>query len=309
MTQNPFDAFSKEFLADLLEPFGTVERSFEVPGESKYIDLLFLPIGPTTRPKPKVTGSLKQVISTPSVLEIYSGSPSEDEVFTCLTKLCWLREDIVRKANRDDRKLTDNEYPRLWILAHSLSAPVRKKFAVIRKSRSIPGMYQFPNPALRTIMVSLQELPDRPDTLWMRLLGRSSTQEQAIQEVLALSLEDPRRTPLLRMLCAWKIVTIKTHPSLFNDLEATKMAYPQVFLDWEAATQQRWQDIGEQRGAQEKALTIALRLLNRRIGMLDETLESRIKQLSTIQLENLSEAVLDFSGMDDLIQWLAASNR
>ena len=43
MTQTPFDAFSKEFLADLLAPFGTVERSFEVPGESKYIDLLFYP--------------------------------------------------------------------------------------------------------------------------------------------------------------------------------------------------------------------------------------------------------------------------
>jgi hypothetical protein len=82
MTQNPFDAFSKEFLADLLEPFGTVERSFEVPGESKYIDLLFLPIGSTTKAKSKVTGSLKKVISTPSVLEIYSGSPTEDEVFT-----------------------------------------------------------------------------------------------------------------------------------------------------------------------------------------------------------------------------------
>jgi hypothetical protein len=91
------------------------------------------------------------------------------------------------------------------------------------------------------------------------------------------------------------------------------MAYPQVFLDWEAATQKRWQEIGEKRGekrgAQEKALTIALRLLSRRLGSLDETLESRIKQLSTIQLENLSEAVLDFSEMDDLIQWLAASNR
>ncbi|MCY7408173.1 MAG: hypothetical protein LH631_12585 [Alkalinema sp. CAN_BIN05] len=37
MTQTPFYAFYKEFLADLLVPFGTVERSFEVPGESKYI--------------------------------------------------------------------------------------------------------------------------------------------------------------------------------------------------------------------------------------------------------------------------------
>ena len=34
MSQNPIDAFSKEFLSELLSPFGKVERSFEAPGES-----------------------------------------------------------------------------------------------------------------------------------------------------------------------------------------------------------------------------------------------------------------------------------
>ena len=43
MGQKPIDAFSKEFLSEFLSPFGRVKRSFEVPGESKYIDLLFLP--------------------------------------------------------------------------------------------------------------------------------------------------------------------------------------------------------------------------------------------------------------------------
>ena len=66
MTQTPFDAFSKEFLADLLAPFGTVERSFEVPGESKYIDLLF---HPTEIVNSKEKGLLNQVIATPSVLD------------------------------------------------------------------------------------------------------------------------------------------------------------------------------------------------------------------------------------------------
>ncbi len=102
------------------------------------------------------------------------------------------------------------------------------------------------------------------------------------------------------------------------------MAYPQVFLDWEAAAQQRWQEIGEQRGleigeqrgleigeqrgleigAQEKALTIALRLLRRRIGALDQVLEARIGTLSTVQLEDLSEAVLDFATVEDLNRWI-----
>ncbi len=307
-----FDAFSKEFLADLLIPYGTVERSFEVPGESKFIDLLFLPTASTVS-KPKVSGLLKQVISTPSVLEVYSGSPSKDEVATCLAKLLWLREDIVRSANRDDRKLVSNDYPRLWILANSLSASVRKKCAVIQENRSPQGIHHFPNSIIRTVMVSLKELPINPDTLWLRLLARHATQTQAIQEVLSFSTDDPRRDPLLRMLCAWKIVTIATNPSLFENLGATKMAYPQIFLDWEAATQERGEQIGEKRGekrglqigAKEKALTIALRLLNRRIGVLDQAIQSRVVQLSSTQLEDLSEAILDFSSLNDLNQWLS----
>jgi len=157
-------------------------------------------------------------------------------------------------------------------------------------------------------MVSLKELPINADTLWLRLLARHETQTQAIREVLSLSDDDPRRGPLLRMLCAWKIVTIETNPSVFENPGETKMAYPQIFLDWEAATQQRGEQIGEKRGEQigekKKALTIALRLLNRRIGALDDAIQSRVVQLSSIQLEDLSEAVLDFSSLNDLNQWL-----
>ena len=247
-----------------------------------------------------MSGLLKQVISTPSVLEVYSGSPSEDEVATCLAKLLWLREDIVRSANRDDRKLVSNDYPRLWILANSLSASVRKKCAVIQENRSAQGIYHFPNSIIRTVMVSLKELPINPDTLWLRLLARHATQTQAIREVLSLSTDDPRRDPLLRMPCAWKIVSMETNPSLFENPGATKMAYPQIFLDWEAATQER----GEQIGEKKKALTIALRLLHRRIGILDDAIQSRVVQLSSTQLEDLSEAVLDFSSLSDLNQWL-----
>ena len=323
MTQNPFDAFSKEYLADLLTPYGEVSRSFEVPGESKFIDLLFLPtprnsitpeIITQNAVKPKVSGLLKQVISTPSVLEVYSGSPSENEIFTCITKLCWLREDIVRQSNRTGLKLSSQDYPRLWILANTLSAPIRKKCAVIQKPRIPQGIYHFPNSILQIVMVSLKELPATPDTLWMRILARDGTQIRAIEEVLALPLADPRRAPLLRMLCAWKIVTIETNPSLFENPEATKMAYPQIFLDWEAATQERGEKIGEKRGEKigekigekKKALTIALRLLHRRIGGIDQRVEAVVTKLSATQLEDLSEAVLDFSSLTDLTQWLSS---
>ena len=301
MTQTPFDSFSKEFLSEVLAPFGHVERSFEVPGESKYIDLLFLPTDDTTS---KEKGILKQVISTPSILEVYSGSPSVDEMSTCLLKLLWLREDIARKAKSEKRQMTEPQLPWLWVLVPSLSAPLKKVSGVIHKPRSAPGIYHFPNPMLQAIIISIKELPITPEYLWLRILGRNRTQASAIKEVLSLSLDDPRRSSILRMLFAWKIVTIETNPSLIEFSEVKTMAYPQVYLDWEAATEARGQAIGETLGEEKKALSIVLRQLNRRVGLLDETSEAKVRELSVNQLDDLSEALLDFSVPVDLDRWL-----
>jgi predicted transposase/invertase (TIGR01784 family) len=61
--------------------------------------------------------------------------------------------------------------------------------------------------------------------------------------------------------------------------------------------------IGEARGeAKEQALI--LRQLKRRVGSVSIDLEARIKTLPLAQLEELGEALLDFSQMADLVDWL-----
>jgi hypothetical protein len=49
---------------------------------------------------------------------------------------------------------------------------------------------------------------------------------------------------------------------------------------------------------------LVLRLLNRCIGEIDASLIERIQVLSIEQLENLGEALLDFSSVADLETWL-----
>ena len=69
-----------------------------------------------------------------------------------------------------------------------------------------------------------------------------------------------------------------------------------------------YQDIlqtGERRGEKRKALSVSLRLLNRKLGEIEESLKERVRSLSTEQLESLAEAILDFSTTDDLVNWLA----
>ncbi|KYC38523.1 hypothetical protein WA1_35635 [Scytonema hofmannii PCC 7110] len=59
---------------------------------------------------------------------------------------------------------------------------------------------------------------------------------------------------------------------------------------------------------QKEALRLIVRLLNRRFGDVAPEIEQRIRSLSTAELENLGEALLDFSNTHDLITWLETSS-
>ncbi len=74
------------------------------------------------------------------------------------------------------------------------------------------------------------------------------------------------------------------------------MAYPQAFLDWEEATKEK--------SKREQAFSLVLRQLNRRCGDLMPAVRSRVEALSLLKLEQLSEDLLDFSGVADLEIWL-----
>jgi len=61
--------------------------------------------------------------------------------------------------------------------------------------------------------------------------------------------------------------------------------------------------IGYERGQQE----LVLRLLQRRVGELPQEVRGDIQTLSLEQLEALAEALLDFTAIEDLLNWLEAN--
>jgi predicted transposase YdaD len=61
---------------------------------------------------------------------------------------------------------------------------------------------------------------------------------------------------------------------------------------------------GLQQGKQEEALSLIMRLLTRRFGEIDSQLQERVQRLSLVQLEELSEALLDFEAVTNLTVWL-----
>ena len=70
-----------------------------------------------------------------------------------------------------------------------------------------------------------------------------------------------------------------------------------------------YQDIleeGRQEGRQEGERSLVLRQLARRFGELPEALRSQVESVPPEQLESLGEALLDFTAIADLENWLAS---
>jgi hypothetical protein len=64
---------------------------------------------------------------------------------------------------------------------------------------------------------------------------------------------------------------------------------------------------GKEEGKQEGEQTLVLRQLQRRVGELPQEVQRRIQTLSLEQLEALAEALLDFTVVEDLLNWLSAN--
>lgn len=63
--------------------------------------------------------------------------------------------------------------------------------------------------------------------------------------------------------------------------------------------------IGEQRGRQQEAVRLVLKLLTRRLNQaLSTEVRSQIETLPLAQLEALTETLLDFTRLEDLLTWL-----
>ncbi len=300
MAKNVFDQFSKQFLEEILSPLGSVESSHEVSGETQLVDVCFVP-NPQPTVIPPTLGILDRIIQTPCLIEPFRKQPTPNEIRSCLLKLFQVHGDYHRQARREEDSFPETQLPYLWILASSASTTLLEHFGASTHVDWEEGVY-FLHPGLRSAIISINRLPANPDTLWLRLLGRGKTQQQAINEVIAFDDRDPKRSSILKLLANWKI-SIEITGQVSEEQELM-MALSQAYLEWEQQTEQRGLEKGLQQGVAQGEQSLILRLLKRRIGELSPTMLQQIQDLPLVQLESLGEALLDFTSTDDLVTWL-----
>jgi hypothetical protein len=293
MTRFIHDQFAKDYLEELLKDYGQVKPSEKVSTEIKEIDVLFTPSAQQTS-NLEVLGLLGRFAEYPAILEPFRNPASTDEICDCILKLLEVKAVLRREAKVDKTKLQEEKIPKLWVLTPTISEPKLSSFGAMQKSGWLPGVY-FLAEALRTAIVAIHQLPQIPETLWLRLLGRGRVQEQAILELQALPLNHPYQQATLELVYNLR-ENLRINQELDeDDRELVMRLEPLYQRDREQAI---WE--GNKQGEQR----LVIRLLNRRIGSIDTSLIERVQGLSIEQLENLGEALLDFSGVADLEGWL-----
>jgi len=88
-----------------------------------------------------------------------------------------------------------------------------------------------------------------------------------------------------------------------SELKQTRV-YQQARAEGRQEGIQEGRQEGIQEGQQREAATLVLRQLARRLGQVAPEVRSQIQQLPVAQLEELGEALLDFSSAQDLADWL-----
>jgi hypothetical protein len=207
-----------------------------------------------------------------------------------------VQAEVVRRANREDERVLEAELPELWLLVPTASEQWLSHFAFVAKPEWLPGVYTLGS-ALKSNLLVINQLPATAETLWVRLLGRGAVQQQAIAQVLALAPDDARRARVLQLLVNWKI-SLDVIQELEPEEQGIMAQLSQAYLEWEQQTEARGVERGER--------SLILRQLNRQVGEVPESVRSRVAALSISQLEELGEALLDFTSLADLEVWLAA---
>lgn len=289
MTRFVHDEFAKDYLEELLKPYGEVKSSSKISGEIKEIDVLFTPLAQQSS-NLEVLGLLGRFAEFAAILEPFRNAASSDEICDCIQKLLEVKAGLRRDAKANKTRLQESDIPKLWVLSPTASPAMLSSFNVNQKSGWLPGVY-FLGDALRTAIVAIHQLPQTPETLWLRILGRGSVQSQAIVELSKLPLNHPYKQATLEL-----VYNLRQNLRINQNLESDDR---ELIMRLEPLYQQ-----DRERAKQEGQQDLIIRLLNRRFGEIDAALIERIRELSIEQLEGLVEALLDFSVVADLEVWL-----
>jgi hypothetical protein len=191
-------------------------------------------------------------------------------------------------------------------------------FSYDEPQRAEPDTYQIAFPDLDVLSFHFRVVQlNRLD--WRGFLDRTNPIAAALMAKMRM---EPSDRPRVKLACLRMLARLQLDPARRELISGFVDSYLRLTIHEEeafeaelAAVEPRekeevmeivtsWMEKGLEQGHQEGTRVLVLRQLRKRLGGLDEAAEARVRALPTERLEELGEALLDFSGPDDLAAWL-----
>jgi hypothetical protein len=301
MSQFPHDEFAKNLFELLLTPFGGVEIERSVQPEAKAVDIYFQPTQPI--PANHQIGLLARCITQPAIFEPFRNPVGVGEIQMCIAKLFEIQQELTRERKRLKQTNTDEIKPQLWILTPTLAAPTLAGFGAAQDPEWGQGVYLLLT-HIQTGIIVIHQLPRTPETLWFRLMGKGTVQENAITEVANLPANSPYKGNALDLFLSLKLELESKQP-IEPEERNLAMRLSALYIEKIQEAQQVGEARGRQEGRTEGERELVMLLLTEKLGDISAQVIEEISVLSVHELQELAKALLRFGSMADVTEWLA----
>ena len=175
-----------------LDPSGATLAEYEIVRDAQHADLRHDP-DPARAAERARLGLLGRMAEVPCLIEVFGHAPTGEELRACIGKhFAHGAEHAARRRARNERRRRRGLAPepliepRLWILAPTVSAPIRRKIKAEAAAGWPPGVYFVGGDVFHMAIVVASELPRDRSSLLVRLMAAGPGLADAVGELAAL---------------------------------------------------------------------------------------------------------------------------
>ncbi len=297
MTRFIHDQFAKQYLTELLTPYGQVETSKDITAEVRQIDLLFIP-SPQPGQSLEKLGLLGRMATNYAIFEPFRNPVSKSEIRSCIGKLFDVHADLERQAKRNETRINETELPQLWIFTPTASVDILESFnGTLDETNWGKGIY-FLSTGLKTVVVAIHQLPSTPETLFLRVLGRGKVQRQAVEELEALANNSPFLGDIIELvhnLIAVLSARQRQEHDIDQDDQELIMKLSQMYQQQLEEIKKQERQEGLDRGIERERRAMIESILQVRFGEVDSQLATIINPLIAMNREEFTPLLLQLS--------------
>ncbi|MBD2138257.1 hypothetical protein H6F32_11795 [Anabaena sp. FACHB-1237] len=311
MTRFIHDQFAKQYLTELLTPYGEVDMSKDITSEVRQIDVLFTPVSASPN-NIETLGLLGRmaIYSNSAIFEPFRNPVSKSEIRSCIGKLFDIHADLERQSKRNNTKINEIELPHLWIFSPTLSLDIIDSFkGALDEENWGSGVY-FLGTGFKTVIIAIHQLPSTPETLFLRILGRGKIQRQAVEELKVLSENSSSLSNIIQLvhnLIAVLSARQRQEQDIDRDDQELIMKLSEMYQQQLEELKKQGVEEGRQEGRQEgiarERRAMIESILQVRFGEVDSELTAIIDQVIAMTREEFTPLLLQLSRQDLLARF------